>query len=143
MGARLRWVPIAFVEWSEQVSGGNFASLTDGLLVRNGATEPSPGMAPEASPFALVRKGEAEPSPVDTPIPAGPLRRTRRRELPAPCIDSDVPAEPRRTFVLSANEYKALGLMADKKGSTPQHLLRKMLRNFLFECVEQCDGSRY
>lgn len=116
-------------------------------------------MASETSPFALVRKGEAEPSsamaseafpfeqhvvpaPVDAPIPRPP-RRSKRRELSAARAESNVPAKPRRMFVLSANEYEALGFVADKKGITPQDLLRKMLRNFLLEFVEQGGGCRY
>lgn len=116
-------------------------------------------MASETSAFALARKGEAEPlsataseafsfaqhavpDPVDAPIPR-PLRRSKRRELSAARAESNVPAKPRRTFVLSANEYEALGFVADKKGTTPQDLLRKMLRNFLLEFVEQGGSCRY
>lgn len=141
------------------MSGGNFASLTDCLLVRKGKAKPPPMTASETSPFAPVRKDDAEPpsamaseayhyahhvvpAPLDAAIPRPP-RRSKRRELPAAGTESDVPATPRRAFVLSENEYEALGFVADKKGTTRQDLLRKMLRNFLVAFVEQDDGCRY
>jgi len=42
---------------------------------------------------------------------------------------------------LSANEYETLGLVAVKKGTTPQHLLRKALHRLFAEFIEQCNGS--
>lgn len=132
-------------EWSDQVSGGKFARLTDGLLVSQATTKPSPMTAPETSPFALARKGEAEPSPV-MPAKAFPFAL---HVVPAP-VDAPVAAGPTpdvaakrgRMFELSANECEALDFVADKKGTTPQHLLRTVLRNFLVACVvEPCDDS--
>jgi hypothetical protein len=120
------------------VSRGNFANLTVGLLARKDEAELSPAMVSDA---LLVCKGGAKPSP----MMVSETSRFAQHVDPAPaaaCTESDVPARPRRTFVLSANEYKALGLVADKKGTTPQHLLRKMLRGFLVEFFERGDGSR-
>jgi hypothetical protein len=121
------------------VSAGNFASLTAGLLVRKGEAEPSPVMpSSEAFPFAQ----RVVPAPANAPIPVGRVPQIRRHELPAACTDSDAPPKPRRMFLqLSAQEYEALALVAVKKGTTPQHLLRKLLHDFLVEFVEQCDGS--
>lgn len=141
------------------MSGGKFARLTDGLLVSQAMTKPSPMTAPETSPFALARKGEAEPSPVmpakappfalhvvpapvDAPVPAGPTPDSRQHELPALSTVADAAAKRGRMFELSANECEALDFVADKKGTTPQHLLRTVLRNFLVACVvEPCDDS--
>lgn len=126
------------------MSVGSFASLTAGLLVR----KPSSIITPETFIFALVRKGAAEPSavmPPDTfplaqPVVPGPVharvharrpRQNKRRRLPAVCRDSDLPAMPRRTFVLSADEYKALDSVAVKRGTTPQGLLRKALNELI------------
>jgi hypothetical protein len=107
------------VERSERVSGGNFASLTDYPLVRKVEVE-------------LSRAKRIVPAPVDAPIPARPTPQSTVQLVPD-LVDVQ----------LSANEYEALGLIAVTKGTTPQHLLRKVLRNFLVEFVEQGDGSRY
>ncbi len=42
---------------------------------------------------------------------------------------------------LSAKEFEILGLLAVKKGTTPQFLLRKSLHQLVSEYVEQCGGS--
>ena len=127
------------------MSVGSFASLTAGLLVR----KPSSIITPETFIFALVRKGAAEPSaiaapdtfPLTQPLVVGPVharihprrpRANKRRRLPAVCRDSDLPAMPRRTFVLSADEYKALDSVAAKRGTTPQDLLRKALSELIY-----------
>lgn len=115
------------------MSGGNFASLTGGLLVRKGEAKPPPIMPSEI--FRLAQR--AVQTPVDVPIPAEPTPRSERGELSAPSTVADLPATPRRMFVgLSAKEYEALGLVAVKKGTTPQHLMRKALHDFLAEFVE-------
>lgn len=119
--------------------GGNFASLTDCLLVRKDKAEPSPATASAAFRFAQ----DVVSAPVDGPTPTRSPHRSKRRELPATGKGSDVPAKPRRTFVLSAGEYEALGLVADKKGTTPQDLLRKMLRQYLVELIELGEACRY
>jgi hypothetical protein len=113
------------------MSGGNFASLTVGLLVR----KPSSIMMSQT--FPLARR--VAPAPVDAPIPARPSPRSKQRQLPALSTVADLPAKPSRMSVqLSAAEYEALGLVAVKKGTTPQHVMRNALRDFLVEFVEQC-----
>lgn len=128
------------------MSGGNFASLTAGLLVRKGEAEPSPVMPSEVFPFAQ----RVVPTPGDALVAAAPMPQRKRREVPAAATIADVAAstvadetaKPRRMFVqLSAGEYEALALVAVKNGTTPQHLLRKVLHDFLVEFIEQRDGS--
>lgn len=120
------------------MSAGNFASLTAGLLARKGEAEPSPVMSSQVFPFAQ----RVAPAPVDALVPAGPTPQRKRRELPAETTVADMSAKPRRMFVqLSAKEYEALGLVAVKRGTTPQHLLRKVLHDFLVVFIEECDGS--
>ena len=120
------------------MSGGNFASLTAGLLVRKGEAKPSPIMPAETFPFAQ----RVAPIPAQAPIPAGPAPQSGPRQLPAPSPMADAPAIPRRMFVqLSAKEFETLGLVAVKKGTTPQHLLRKALYQLFADFVEQCNGS--
>lgn len=112
--------------------------MTAGLLVRKGEAEPSSVMPSEIFPFAL----RVVSARVDALTPAGPTPQRKRGELPATCTHSDIAAKPRRMIVqLSANEYEALALVAAKSGTTPQHLLRKMLHDFLVLFIEQCDGS--
>lgn len=120
------------------MSAGNFASLTAGLLARKGEAEPSPVMPSEVFPFAQ----RVAPAAVDAPFAAVPMPQRKRRELPVATAVADGTAKPRRMFVqLSAKEYEALGLVAVKRGTTPQQLLRKVLHDFLVEFIEQCDGS--
>lgn len=119
------------------MSGGNFASLTAGLLVRKGEAKPSPMMAPESFPFAQ----RVAPAPVAA-LPVEPMPQTLQCELPVAAPATDAPAIPRRMFLqLSAKEYETLGLVAVKKGTTPQHLLRKALYQLFADFIEQCNGS--
>ena len=116
----------------------SFATLTAGLLVRKGAAKPSPIMTSETFPFAQ----RAAPAPVDAPIPVVPRRHSERHELPPPSAIENASATPRRMFLqLSAKEYETLGLVAVKKGITPQRLLRKVVLEFVAAFAEQCDGS--
>lgn len=120
------------------MSVGNFASLTAGLLARKGEAKPSPIMASENFPFAQ----RVTRTPVDAPVSAGPALQSKLRELPSPSTVADVPVKLRRMFLqLSAKEYEALGLVAVKKGTTPQHLLRQALHDCVAEFVEQSNGS--
>ena len=120
------------------MSGGNFSRLTAGLLARKGEAEPSSVMPAEVFPFPL----RVVQAPVDALVPAGPTPQRKRRKLPAESTGADAPAKSRRMVVqLSENEYEALALVAVKSGTTPQHLLRKMLQDFLVVFIEQCDGS--
>lgn len=115
------------------MGAGNFARLKADLLVRKGEAEPSPVMA--TFPFAQ----RVAPGPVDAPVPAGPRRHSERRELLDP---STIPDKPRRMVMqLSTKEYELLGLVAVKKGTTPQYLLRTALHEFLADIVEQYNGS--
>ncbi|HEX5281983.1 MAG TPA: hypothetical protein VFW28_18020 [Micropepsaceae bacterium] len=99
---------------------GNFASLTADLLVRKGEAAPSPIMRPQNFRFA-------EP-------PA--THKSERRESAAPLAAIDVSAKPRRMVVnLSAREHEMLALVAVRKGTTPQHLLRKALHELLARCI--------
>ena len=125
------------------MSGGNFASLTAGLLVRKGEAEPSPVMPADVFPFPL----RVVQAPVDAPVPAGETPQRKRRELPDESTGADVgaytgagaSARPRRMVVqLSANECEALALVALKSGTTPEQLLRKMLNDFLVVFIEEC-----
>lgn len=109
------------------MSGGNFASLTAGLLVRKGEAEPSPVMPAEVFPFPL----RVVPAPVDGPESTG-------ADVGA-YTGADALAKSRRMVVqLSANEYEALALVALKSGTTPEQLLRKMLNDFLVVFIEEC-----
>lgn len=120
------------------MSGGNFASLTAGLLVRKGEAKPSPMITSETFPFAQ----RVARAPVDTPMAGEPTSQNERRELLGAAAAADLPALPRRMVLqLSAKEYETLGLVAVKKGTTPQHLLRKALHQLVAEYVEQCNGS--
>lgn len=131
-------------ESSELAAGaGNLASLAAALLARKGEAEPSAVMPSEVFPFAQ----RVAPPPVEALNSAGPKPQSNRRELLATSTVADVTAltvadetaKPRRMLVqLSAKEYEALGLVAVKKDTTPQHLLRKVIHDFL---IEQCDGS--
>ena len=121
------------------MSGANFASLTAGLLVRKGEAKPSPMMASETFPFAQ----RVAPAPAP-PIPSAPVPtpETERRELPASSQKAGRPALPRRMVLqLSAKDYETLGLLAIKKGTTRQHLLRRALQEIVAEFVDQCNGS--
>lgn len=116
------------------MSDNNFANLTVGLHVRKGEAEPSQIMLSEVSAFAR----RIPPAPVDAPIPAAPTPPKKRRELSAPPAVAEVAAKPPRiTLQLSATEYVALGLVAVKRGTTPQHLLREALHEFLAGFVKQ------
>ena len=120
------------------MSGGNFASLTAGLLVRKGEAKPSPMMKSETFPFAQ----RVARAPVVAPIPAVATPQSQPGELPVAAAMADVPGIPRRMFVqLSAKEHETLGLVAVKKGTTPQQLLRKALYQIFAEFIEQCSGS--
>lgn len=94
-------------------------------------------MPSQAFPFMM----HVVAGPADASIPAGPTPEGTHRELLALSTVADETAKPRRMFVqLSAREYEGLALVAVKTGTTPQHLLRNVLSEFL-ECVERRDGS--
>lgn len=102
-------------EWSVQVRRGNFASLTDHALFE------------KSWPAYRVM-----PDPVDVPIPAQSTAQSTVHVAPANPVNVQ----------LSANEYKAMCLVAEKKRTTPQHLLRNVVRKSLIEFVEQGEYSR-
>lgn len=104
----------------EPAVSGNFASLTADLLVRKGEAAPSAIMRPQNFRFA-------EP-------PA--THKSERRESAAPLATPDVSEKPCRMVVnLSAREHEMVALVAVKKGTTPQHLLRKALHELLARSI--------
>ena len=143
------------------MSGGRFASLTSGLLVRKGEAAPSIvtsgpprplGAAPDRLEAALMHARDLVPQPA--PV-EGPERAPRPecRELPpsvaAPervfaqpvreiALHSDHPDKPRRLMVsLSAEEYEMLGLIGVKKNATRHQLLRIAFDEYLLQLVEE------
>lgn len=109
-------------------------NLTTGLHVRKGEAEPSQIMSAEISAFAR----RIPPAPLDAPIPAAPTPPKKRRELSAPPAVADGAEKPPRIILqLSATEYAALGLVAVKRGTTPQLLLREALHEFFARFVKQ------
>lgn len=120
------------------MSGGNFARLTSGLLVRKGEAGPSPIARSETNPF--VRP--SAPAVVDaSPVPAS-KRESERREPAAVLPPSDLPPPTTRRMVLklTARQYEMLSLVAVRQCTTPQHLLRKALHELIIAFAGQCNG---
>lgn len=131
------------------MSGGKFASLTSGLLVRKGEARPSP-IAPDAF-FENAHdrlelewprsRGEAAqppkasgaqpPAHVPTPGVAAPTREIALH-------NSDHPDKPRRLMVsLTPDEYEMLGIVGVKRGVTRHQLLRTAFDEYLLQLVEE------
>ena len=143
------------------MSGGKFASLTAGLLVRRGEARqseatPRPAMS-FASAFAakeplarvpLPPKHE-DPQPVVLPWARRPERCAMHEEAETPEAAQHAPREaaakpsqsavkPRRLMVtVSPGEHETLGLIAVKKGVTRHQLLRNALDEYLALLVEE------
>ena len=143
------------------MSGGKFASLTSGLLVRKGEARPSEAMPPHAFSFAAgfapkqtperhsARPLEEVPPPAVVSGAHG-LERPRMDQVcetlepvtPAPDEAAAKPCEstlkPRRLMVsLSSSEHETLGLIAVKKGVTRHRLLRNALDEYLALLVDE------
>jgi hypothetical protein len=143
------------------MSGGKFASLTSGLLVRKGEARPSEGMALRGYSFASapgphdVLERVLERPMGDVPQLAVVARVTRPPQpetheeaetlKPPKCAHADGAAKPcesslkpRRLMVsLSPGEHETLGLIAVKKGVTRHQLLRNALDEYLALLVEE------
>jgi len=139
------------------MSGGKFASLTAGLLVRKGEAAPSVvaagparafGAAPDRLEAALMQVPQPAPAegPEHTPAPEGqelpPRVAAPERAFDPPvreiALHSDHPDKPRRLMVsLSAEEYEMLGLIGVKKNATRHQLLRIAFDEYLLQLVEE------
>jgi hypothetical protein len=130
------------------MSGGKFASLTAGLLVRKGEATPSlvaPGLARPSGRAAegveaSVTVHSREPAPEWQELPPRgaapePVFAQSVREI---ALHSDHPDKPRRLMVsLSAEEYEMLGLIGVKKNATRHQLLRIAFDEYLLQLVEE------
>jgi hypothetical protein len=130
------------------MSGGKFASLTAGLLVRKGEAAPSlvaPGPARasgraaegvEAS--AAVHSREPAPEWQELPPHVAAPERVFAQPVREIALHSDHPDKPRRLMVsLSAEEYEMLGLIGVKKNATRHQLLRIAFDEYLLQLVEE------
>jgi hypothetical protein len=144
------------------VSGGKFASLTSGLLVRKGEARPSP-IAPPETFFEHVHdalelewprsqreaahppKGSGTAQHAKTPEPGHsmPLPYVPKHGAVSPTREialhpSDHPDKPRRLMVsLSPDEYEMLGIVGVKRGVTRHQLLRTAFDEYLVQLVEE------
>ena len=123
-----------------------FASLTAGLLVRKGDARPSAITAPEAFAFkaALV---EGTPQSIQKPadragnrsFPIGKIIVEKEPGVPEP---SEQPVKLHRlVLTLSAKEHEVIGLIAVKKGTSRNALLRQALNDYLAPFVQSCNGE--
>jgi len=145
------------------MSGGKFASLTSGLLVRKGEAAPSPivaGPIASGSARSFVHASERVEAPVSIQGHSpgwreGPKRPpASERHSPPPRIDtpervlarpareialhSDHPDKPRRLMVmLTPEEYEMLGIIGVKKEVTRHQLLRIAFAEYLVQLVEE------
>ena len=139
------------------MSGGKFASLTAGLLVRKGEAGPSVvvpgpahplGAAPDRLKAPLMHPREPAPveEPEQAPAPESqelpPRVAASERAFVQPvreiALHSDHPDKPRRLMVsLSAEEYEMLGLIGVKKNATRHQLLRIAFDEYLLQLVEE------
>lgn len=134
------------------MSGGKFASLTAGLLVRKGEAAPSMVAPGPARPFGRSAEG-VEPNasvhprePARAPAPEWqelPPHTAAPERVSAPpvreiALHSDHPDKPRRLMVsLSPEEYEMLGLIGVKKNATRHQLLRIAFDEYLLQLVEE------
>jgi hypothetical protein len=145
------------------MSGGKFASLTSGLLVRKGEAAPSPVVSgPIASGTArsFVHASERVEAPVSVQGHSPGWREGPQR-APAPdwhappphieapervfarpareiALHSDHPDKPRRLMVtLTAEEYEMLGIIGVKKDVTRHQLLRIAFDEYLLQLVDE------
>jgi len=145
------------------MSGGKFASLTSGLLVRKGEAAPSPiiaGPIASGSARSFVHASERVEAPVSIQGHSpgwreGPKRPpASERHSPPPRIDtperpareialhSDHPDKPRRLMVmLTPEEYEMLGIIGVKKEVTRHQLLRIAFDEYLVLLVEEYGES--
>jgi hypothetical protein len=141
------------------VSGGKFASLTSGLLVRKGEARPSPVAPPDAFfehvhdrlqlewPRSRAETAQA-PERSDAPQRATAPEPQHRAPRPEPrasvqptreiALHADHPDKPRRLMVsLSPDEYEMLGIVGVKRGVTRHQLLRTAFDEYLLQLVEE------
>jgi len=136
------------------MSGGKFASLTAGLLVRKGEAAPSLVAPGPERPFGRSAEGgepsasvpPREDSPERMPVPEwqelSPRIVAPERVFAQPvreiALHSDHPDKPRRLMVsLSTEEYEMLGLIGVKKNATRHQLLRIAFDEYLLQLVEE------
>jgi len=143
------------------MSGGKFASLTAGLLVRKGEAAPSTVAPGPARPLGHAAEGIEASAPVHREPLHGPAWVDGPERVPAPegqelpprvvapervfaqpvreiALHSDHPDKPRRLMVsLSAEEYEMLGLIGVKKNATRHQLLRIAFDEYLLQLVEE------
>src|SRR6185369_13966285 len=96
------------------MSSPRFAPITAGLLARKG----------EAQPWKQVGKVEVEKV---SSIPWRPYTPEAEVVLPPPPPGKDRACSIR----MSAHDYERLGILAVKKDTTRQHLLKEALAEFL------------
>ena len=96
------------------MSSGRFAPITAGLLARKG----------EAQPWGQVGKAEAEKV---SSIPWKPYTPPVVVTAPPPPPDKERACSIR----MSAHDFERLGILAVKKNSTRQQLLKEALAEFL------------
>ena len=133
------------------MSGGRFASLTAGLLVRKGEARPSTIVTPA---FSLARMSDwvperldmtASPAQAEPPAPPPKPRSATPPGGPPPPGDpppTATPAKPRRLMVtLTPAEHETLGLIAVKKAATRHQLLRNALDEYMALLVEEYGGD--
>ena len=139
------------------MSGGKFASLTSGLLVRKGEAAPSPivsGPIASGSARPFVHASERVEAPVslhpreqqrasapewhDPPPHIEAPERVFARPTREIALHSDHPDKPRRLMVtLTAEEYEMLGIIGVKKDVTRHQLLRIAFDEYLLQLVEE------
>ena len=123
-----------------------FASLTAGLLVRKGDARPSAIAAPEAFAFnaALV---EGTPQSIqktadradNRSFPTGKVSVKKEQGVPEP---SEQPVKSHRlVLTLSPKEHEVIGLIAVKKGTSRNALLRQALNDYLAPFIQNCNGE--
>ena len=142
------------------MSGGKFASLTPGLLVRKGEAAPStiasgpivsaPDETGAARPF--IHASERVETPVsgharaavhapdrhDLPPRMEPPERVFAQPAREIALHADHPDKPRRLMVsLTPEEYEMLGLIGVKKNVTRHQLLRIAFDEYLLQLVEE------
>ena len=139
------------------MSGGKFASLTSGLLVRKGEAAPSPivsGPIASAATLPFIHASERVEAPVSIHSRAPARASAPEWHAPPPHIEapervfarpareialhSDHPDKPRRLMVtLTAEEYEMLGIIGVKKDVTRHQMLRIAFDEYLAQLVEE------
>jgi len=123
------------------MSGGKFASLTAGLLVRKGEAHPSVlSGSPVVNFPSPERRQDGHKGNEHKPAPT-PARKTAsdKSPPPPPCEPS---VKPRRLMVtLTPLEFETLGHMSIKKGTSRHQLVRNALDEYMSLLGEEFGGD--